>query len=74
MRGRAMRCTSPGTSGAFAEEVRGLGVDPVTVESAVTDRGEYLRRPDLGRRLTERSRERLAGLAARSVLPPGPPT
>jgi ethanolamine ammonia-lyase small subunit len=50
--------------GRFAEGVRGLGVEPVTLESAVTDRGKYLRRPDLGRRLTLRSRERLAGLAA----------
>jgi ethanolamine ammonia-lyase small subunit len=54
----------PWDLGRFAEEVRGLGVEPVTVQSAVTDRGEYLRRPDLGRKLTEASRERLAGLAS----------
>ncbi|MGH8589022.1 MAG: ethanolamine ammonia-lyase subunit EutC [Gammaproteobacteria bacterium] len=54
----------PWDLGRFAEEVRGLGVKPVVVESAVTDRGEYLRRPDLGRRLTQRSREQLAGLAS----------
>jgi len=53
----------PWDLGRFAEEVRGLGVEPVVVESAVSDRGEYLRRPDLGRRLTQRSRERLVGLA-----------
>ena len=54
----------PWDLGRFAEEVRGLGVQTVVVETAVTDRGEYLRRPDLGRRLTQRSRERLAGLAS----------
>jgi ethanolamine ammonia-lyase small subunit len=54
----------PWDLGRFAEEVRGLGVEPVVVESAVRDRGEYLRRPDLGRKLTEASRERLAGLAS----------
>jgi ethanolamine ammonia-lyase small subunit len=32
------------------------------VETAVADRGEYLRRPDLGRKLTAASRQRLAGL------------
>ncbi|MCA1852246.1 MAG: ethanolamine ammonia-lyase subunit EutC [Beggiatoa sp.] len=53
----------PWDLGRFAEEVRGLGVETVVVETAVTDRGEYLRRPDLGRRLTEASRQRLAGLA-----------
>ena len=53
----------PWDLGRFAEEVRGLGVEPVTVESAISDRGEYLRRPDLGRQLSQRSRERLAGLA-----------
>ncbi len=52
----------PWDLGRFAEEVRGLEVEPVVVESAVTDRGEYLRRPDLGRKLTGPSRERLAGL------------
>ncbi len=54
----------PWDLGRFAEGVRGLGVEPVVVETAVTDRSEYLRRPDLGRRLTQRSRERLAGLAS----------
>jgi ethanolamine ammonia-lyase small subunit len=49
--------------GRFAEEVRGLGMETVVVETAVTDRGEYLRRPDLSRRLTEPWRERLARLA-----------
>ena len=54
----------PWDLGRFAEEVRGLGMETVVVETAVSDRGEYLRRPDLGRRLTQRSRERLAGLAS----------
>ena len=34
----------PWDLGRFAEEVLGLGVEPVVVETAVTDRGEYLRR------------------------------
>jgi ethanolamine ammonia-lyase small subunit len=34
----------PWDLGRFAEEVRGLGVETVVVETAVTDRGEYLRR------------------------------
>ena len=54
----------PWDLGRFAEEVRGLGMETVVVETAVSDRGEYLRRPDLGRKLTEASRERLAGLAS----------
>lgn len=40
-----------------------LGLKTVRVESAVTDRDTYLRRPDLGRRLSSASRERLAAIA-----------
>jgi len=39
----------------------GLGVRAVEVASRAASRGEYLRRPDLGRRLDEASAQRLAG-------------
>ncbi len=41
----------------------GLGVRAVEVASRAASRGEYLRRPDLGRRLDEASAQRLAGQA-----------
>jgi len=40
-----------------------LGLKTVRIESAAGDRDTYLRRPDLGRRLSAASRQRLAGLA-----------
>jgi ethanolamine ammonia-lyase small subunit len=46
---------------AYADEVRRLGAECLVLETPVADRGEYLRRPDLGRRLTEASRAHLAG-------------
>jgi ethanolamine ammonia-lyase small subunit len=39
-----------------------IGPNAVTVESAARDRLEYLRRPDLGRRLSEPSRRVLEGM------------
>lgn len=53
---------------ALAAELRPLGAPVITLESAAHDRAEYLQRPDLGRRLSDASRERLAALAAT----PGP--
>jgi len=44
-------------------EVKALGFDTVEVESAAAARDVYLRRPDLGRRLSPAGRERLAALA-----------
>ena len=44
---------------AFAEQVRGLGEEVLILDTPVGSRGEYLRRPDLGRVLTETSRTRL---------------
>jgi ethanolamine ammonia-lyase small subunit len=41
-----------------------LGEAPLRVHSAAPDRASYLRRPDLGRRLDEVSRRRLAALRA----------
>jgi ethanolamine ammonia-lyase small subunit len=41
---------------AFAEQVRGLGEEVLVLDTPVNSRDEYLRRPDLGRTLTEGSR------------------
>jgi len=43
-------------------ELKQKGIEPVTVASGARDRGEYLHRPDLGRRLNAESRDRLAAL------------
>src|SRR5581483_12291952 len=40
-------------------ELKNLGFDCVTVHSAARDRVIYIRRPDLGRRLDEKSRKKL---------------
>jgi ethanolamine ammonia-lyase small subunit len=48
--------------GALAQ----LGLETVRIESAAGDRDTYLRRPDLGRRLSAASRERLAAMAGRT--------
>ncbi len=44
-----------------ADELRALGLEVLQLHSAATDRATYLQRPDLGRRLDERSRRELAG-------------
>jgi ethanolamine ammonia-lyase small subunit len=46
----------------FADEVQEIGSEAVILETPVADRGEYLRRPDLGRILTNASRSRLRDL------------
>jgi len=46
---------------ACVERVRGLGAEALVLETPVASRGEYLRRPDLGRVLTDASREHLRG-------------
>jgi ethanolamine ammonia-lyase small subunit len=43
-------------TGAFVEQVRGICGRFLVVDSAAGDRAEFLRRPDLGRRLAEESR------------------
>src|SRR5580704_13959973 len=45
-------------------ELKQKGISPITLASAARDRGEYLKRPDLGRRLNDDSRERLAAVRA----------
>jgi ethanolamine ammonia-lyase small subunit len=52
---------------AFAGQVRGLGEESLILETAVGNREEYLRRPDLGRVLDEASRTRLISLKADAV-------
>jgi ethanolamine ammonia-lyase small subunit len=54
----------------IAAEIAADGRETVLLRSAAGDRPNYLRRPDLGRRLAAQSRERLA---ARPPGPPGPP-
>jgi ethanolamine ammonia-lyase small subunit len=49
---------------AFAEQVRGIGAEVLILETPVTNRSEYLRRPDLGRVLTAAARNRLRRLNA----------
>ena len=52
---------------ALAASLEALGHGVLQVESAAPDRQTYLRRPDLGRRLSEASRARLAGRDRRAV-------
>jgi ethanolamine ammonia-lyase small subunit len=47
---------------SLAAELKQKGVPSITLASAARDRDEYLKRPDLGRRLSQDSRERLAVL------------
>lgn len=49
------------------EEVRALGFATLRAESAAPARDVYLRRPDLGRRLSDESRSRLAASAGAPV-------
>jgi ethanolamine ammonia-lyase small subunit len=52
---------------ALAAGMRKLGQDVVTVESAASDRAEFLQRPDLGRRLAPESRAWLLQRIGQSV-------
>lgn len=51
-------------------QINALGLATERVTSAATDRGTYLRRPDLGRQLSPASRQHLNAMA--SDLPPKP--
>jgi ethanolamine ammonia-lyase small subunit len=44
-----------------ADAIEGLGLPTLVVDSAAPDRVTYLRRPDLGRRLSDSSRDLLSG-------------
>lgn len=52
---------------ALAGELQQHGFECLVVDSAAADRVTFLQRPDLGRRLSERSRGLLTGLAAGPV-------
>jgi ethanolamine ammonia-lyase small subunit len=54
---------------ALGLALEAAGLPAVVVRSAVSDRTEYLQRPDLGRQLAPESRERLAALAAPADAP-----
>jgi ethanolamine ammonia-lyase small subunit len=47
---------------SLAVELQQKGLESIALGSAARDRDEYLKRPDLGRRLSGESRERLAAL------------
>jgi ethanolamine ammonia-lyase small subunit len=49
---------------SLVQELKQENIPSITLSSAVRNRDEYLKRPDLGRRLSDDSRERLAGLRA----------
>jgi ethanolamine ammonia-lyase small subunit len=58
---------SPFDPEALAARLRAVGPQVFAVNSAARDRAEFLRRPDLGRRLAPESRRRIAEAAA--ILP-----
>ena len=49
---------------AFAKRLRDLGQEALILETPISSRSEYLRRPDLGRELSEESRSRLRNFDA----------
>jgi ethanolamine ammonia-lyase small subunit len=53
---------------ALIEGLRGMAFEPLCVESAAPDRATYLRRPDLGRRLSPHSAALLRGQPAADIL------
>ena len=52
---------------AFAEQLRAFGEETLILQTPVSSRSEYLRRPDFGRVLTEESRIRLRDLKTSGV-------
>lgn len=52
----------PWDVGTFAEQVRALGEEALILETCISSRDEFLRRPDLGRVLSDESRSRLRNL------------
>lgn len=54
----------PWDMAGFAGQLRELGEAPLLLETRVADRDEYLRRPDLGRLLSDSSRDRLRQASA----------
>lgn len=58
---------APYDAARLADDIRMMGLSPIEVESAAGDRATYLRRPDLGRRLSADSISRLSARAAHDV-------
>ncbi|HEY7670114.1 MAG TPA: ethanolamine ammonia-lyase subunit EutC [Hyphomicrobium sp.] len=58
--------TTPLDWAPIEKALAALGLETLRIESAAGDRNTYLRRPDLGRRLSASSREHLAQTARRS--------
>ena len=56
--------TTPIDWAPIEKAIAELGQKSVRIDSAAADRDTYLRRPDLGRRLSPKSRERLAAAGA----------
>jgi ethanolamine ammonia-lyase small subunit len=54
---------------ALAREISGLGIDVMTLRSAVSDRATFLRCPDLGRRLSDESVLKLTYHARQQTKP-----
>ncbi len=57
----------PWNINAFAGQLRDIGEETLILQTPVSNRSEYLRRPDFGRVLTEESRIRLCNFKARGV-------
>ena len=58
---------APFDSGRLCDGIRALGLEAIALHSAAVDRPTYLRRPDLGRRLDQTSRELLNGRSLQSI-------
>lgn len=58
---------TPLDADAVAAGIAALGFETLTLSSAAPDRATYLRRPDLGRALSEESRDALAAMPAEPV-------
>ncbi len=54
----------PLAANSLALELKQKKIPSIALSSAVRNRDEYLKRPDLGRRLSDDSRQRMAGLRA----------
>jgi ethanolamine ammonia-lyase small subunit len=59
---------APFDAAGLADRLRALGTDVICLESAATTQTDFLRRPDLGRRLANSSRDRLAARTAAEAL------
>jgi ethanolamine ammonia-lyase small subunit len=60
---------APFDAADFAERLRSLGTEVLCLESAATTSTDFLRRPDLGRRLANASRARLTARANEIAAP-----